>query len=171
LKPITASIRRYMGLKTAVSLLTGFLVWISLTLLHVDFAALLGILAFVLNYIPNIGSIIASVPAVLLALVQHGVGTSLIVLCVYLAVNVGIGNLLEPRIMGHGLGLSPLAVIASLIFWGWVFGGAGMLLAVPLTRIVKIILESSDETRWVAVLLSTGRPAGPPAARSASIET
>jgi len=120
----------------------------------VDYAILWGLLAFLLNYIPNIGSIIAAVPAVLLGLVQHGIIIALVIAGIYVGVNVVIGNMVEPRFMGNRLGLSPLVVFISLVFWGWILGPVGMLLSVPLTMILKIALETTDEWRWLAVLLS-----------------
>jgi predicted PurR-regulated permease PerM len=110
-------------------------------------------MAFFLNYVPNIGSIIAAVPAVLLALVQLGLGSALLVAAGYLVINIVIGSLLEPRFMGKGLGLSTLVVFLSLVFWGWVLGPVGMLLSVPLTITVKLALDSKQETRWLGVLL------------------
>jgi predicted PurR-regulated permease PerM len=110
--------------------------------------------AFLFNYIPNIGSIIAAIPAVLLAFVQLGTAGAGGVAALYLATNMVMGNLVEPRFMGRGLGLSTLVVFLSLIFWGWLLGSVGMLLSVPLTMIVKIALESSQSGNWLAILLS-----------------
>jgi predicted PurR-regulated permease PerM len=109
------------------------------------------------NYVPNIGSIIAAVPAVLLALVQLGVGSALLVMGGYVVINIVIGSILEPRYMGRGLGLSTLVVFLSLIFWGWVLGPVGMLLSVPLTIALKLALDSKPETRWLAILLGNTR--------------
>lgn len=147
------SINRYMAIKTVISLATGLIIAVWLSILGVNYALLWGLLAFLLNYVPNIGSILAAVPAVLLAFVQLGVLSALGVAGGYLAVNVIMGNVLEPRLMGRGLGLSTLVVFLSLLFWGWVLGPVGMLLSVPLTVMVKIALDSSEETRWLAVLL------------------
>jgi len=149
----TASVNRYIGLKTVFSLATGVFIWISLAIIGVDFAATWGLLAFFLNFVPNIGSIIAAVPAILWALIQLGVPSALLVCLGYLIVNVVIGNFLEPRFMGQRLGLSTLVVFLSLIFWGWVLGSIGMVLSVPLTMIVKIALDSNEDTRWIAILL------------------
>ncbi|UCB55864.1 MAG: AI-2E family transporter [Thiotrichales bacterium] len=143
----------YMGIKTWTSLTTGVLVTLWLWLLGVDNAQLWGVMAFLLNYVPNIGSIIAAVPAVLLALVQLGLGSALLVALGYLVINILIGSVLEPRFMGKGLGLSTLVVFLSLVFWGWVLGPVGMLLSVPLTITVKLALDSKKETRWLGVLL------------------
>ena len=143
----------YMGIKTWTSVITGVLVTLWLWFLGVDNAQLWGVMAFLLNYVPNIGSIIAAVPAVLLALVQLGMGTALLVAAGYLVINIIIGSVLEPRFMGKGLGLSTLVVFLSLVFWGWVLGPVGMLLSVPLTITVKLALDSKKETRWLGVLL------------------
>ena len=157
----TETVRRYLAIKSLLSLGTGAAVWLWLTLLGVDYPILWGLLAFLLNYVPNIGSIIAAVPAVLLAFVQIGPGAALWTAAGYLAINVLFGNVLEPRFMGRGVGLSPLVVFLSLIFWGWVLGPVGMFLSVPLTITARIALAASDETRWAAVLLGTGREAVP----------
>jgi predicted PurR-regulated permease PerM len=143
----------YMGIKTWTSVITGVLVTLLLWSLGVDNARLWGVMAFLLNYVPNIGSIIAAVPAVLLALVQLGPGTALLAALGYLVINIIIGSVLEPRFMGKGLGLSTLVVFLSLVFWGWVLGPVGMLLSVPLTITVKLALDSKPETRWLGVLL------------------
>ncbi len=152
-KKITENVKHYLALKTLLSLGTGICVTILLLLLGVDYAVLWGIIAFLLNYIPNIGSIIASIPAVLLAFVQFGPGKAAIVAVGYLAINMLFGPVIEPRVMGRGLGLSTLVVFMSLVFWGWVLGPIGMLLSVVLTMIVKIALESRSDTRWIGILL------------------
>lgn len=149
-------IQRYLGIKTVVSLVTGSLAGLWCALLHLDYALLWGLLAFLLNYVPSIGSIIAAVPPTLLALVELGPGGAVAVALGFLGTNVALGNFIEPRLLGQSLGLSPLVVILSLFFWGWVWGPAGMLLSVPLTVIVKIVLESNSETRWIAILLGGG---------------
>ncbi len=151
----TDSVNRYLAMKTLVSLATGLFITLWLWLLGVDHAILWGLVAFLLNYVPNIGSIIAAVPAVLLALVQIGPGMAALAAGGYVVVNIVMGNVVEPRIMGKGLGLSTLVIFLSLVFWGWVFGPVGMLLSVPLTMIVKIALESSEETHWLGILLGT----------------
>lgn len=156
------NVNHYMALKTATSLLTGVLIAFLLWLIGVDYPLLWGVMAFLLNYIPNIGSIIAAVPVVLLALVQMGIASAAITAFAYLVVNTLIGNFIEPRIMGKGLGLSTLVVFTSLILWGWVLGVVGMLLSVPLTLAMKIALDSHQNTRWMATML--GPPiADPPA--------
>ena len=154
---IAANINRYIALKTLVSLTTGVVAWSWLTILHVDFAILWGLLTFILNYIPNIGSIIAAIPPTLLGLIQFGPGTALLVIIGFLVINAALGSILEPRLMGYGLDLSTLVVFVSLVAWQWILGPVGMLLSVPLTMTLKIALESHEETRWVGVLLGSGR--------------
>ncbi|EXU76679.1 AI-2E family transporter [Erwinia mallotivora] len=149
-------ISRYLVLKTAISLLTGVVVWLMLLSLNVRFSLLWGALAFVLNYIPNIGSFIAAVPAIIQVLIFQGIPEGLLVTAGYLLVNLLIGNMLEPRLMGRGLGLSTLVVFLSLIFWGWLFGPVGMLLSVPLTIVVKIVLEQTPGAEPLALLLCDG---------------
>ena len=156
----TANLRRYLTIKTLSSLGTGTGVALWLGLLGVDYPILWGLLAFFLNYVPSIGSIIAAVPALLLALVQLGPATAGAAAAGYLVLNVLIGNVVEPRFMGRGLGLSTLVVFLSLIFWGWVLGPVGMFLSVPLTMTAKIACESRADTRWLAILLGPGRPPG-----------
>ena len=146
-------LRSYMSMKTIISIATGLFIAIAMWLIGVDYPVLWGVLAFMLNFVPNIGSIIAAVPAVMLALVQLGITSALIVAAVYVAVNVMIGSFIEPKFMGKGLGLSTLVVFVSLVFWGWVLGPVGMLLSVPLTITVKLALDSKPETRWLGHLL------------------
>ncbi|MGY1506355.1 AI-2E family transporter [Klebsiella pneumoniae] len=148
------SVSHYLVLKTAISLITGLVVWGMLVLLDVRFAFMWGLLAFALNYIPNIGSVLAAIPPILQVLVFGGLYEELVVLAGYLIVNLVFGNILEPRIMGRGLGLSTLVVFLSLIFWGWLLGPVGMLLSVPLTIIVKIALEQTSGGQSIAFLLS-----------------
>jgi len=150
---IMQSMNQYVGTKTFVSMITASLVWIGLKLVGLDFAILWAFLVFVLNFIPNIGSIMAAVPAILLALLQFNSGAALVVGGIYVAVNVGMGNIIEPMLMGKRVGLSTLFVFLSLIFWGWLFGPVGMLLSVPLTMVVKIVAEGSPQTQWLAVML------------------
>jgi predicted PurR-regulated permease PerM len=151
------NVQRYMGLKAVVSLATGLLIWLWLLVQGVDFAMLWGLIAFLFNFIPTVGSIIAAVPAVLLAAAQLGPGPAIVTLVGYLVVNTFIGNIIEPNIMGRGLGLSTLVVFVSLVFWGWIFGVIGMLLSVPLTMTLKIALESSSQTQWVARFLGDSK--------------
>jgi predicted PurR-regulated permease PerM len=151
----TNKVNRYMAIKTMTSFATGVLVAIWLAILGVDFPLLWGLLAFLLNYVPSIGSIIAAIPAVILSLIQLGPGTSALAAAGYLVINSIIGSGVEPKFMGRGLGLSILVVFVSLVFWGWVLGPVGMFLSVPLTMMVKLALETNENTRWMAILLSS----------------
>jgi AI-2 transport protein TqsA len=150
---------RYLGIKTVVSIATGLSIGLITWLIGLDFPLLWGMLAFLLNYVPNIGSIIAAVPAVLMAGLQLGTGAALVTAIGFLGVNTLFGNIIEPRMTGHGVGISPLIVFIGLVFWGWVFGPVGMLLSVPLTMALKMALERNDNTRWIAVFLGSERDA------------
>ncbi len=148
------AVDRYIFIKSATSTLTGIVIGVGLWLIGVDFPVLWGILAGLLNFIPTVGSFIAAVPAVAVALVGGGLFDAVLAVALYVATNVAIGSVLEPRLMGRTLGLSPLVVLMSLMIWGWVFGPVGMLLSIPLTMIAKLALEAQPETRWIAVMLS-----------------
>ena len=160
LSTIAANVQRYMEIKTVISVLTGLLIGIWTSLLGVDFPIVLGLLAFFLNYVPNIGSMIAAVPAVLLAFIELGIGPAAVTGLGYVVVNTVMGNIIEPRFMGRGLGLSTLVVFLSLLFWGWVLGPVGMLLSVPLTMTVKIALDANEQSRWLAILLGSDVKSG-----------
>lgn len=158
LRRVADGINRYMVIKTATSFLTGLLVAIGLLLLGVDFALLWGLLAFLLNYIPTFGSIIAAVPAVGIALLQFGTDAlwkPIAAAVWYLVVNMLVSYVVEPNWMGRGMGMSALVVFVSLVFWGWVLGPVGMFISVPLTMTVQIALDASDDTRWFALLLGS----------------
>ncbi|MBT8328529.1 MAG: AI-2E family transporter, partial [Desulfofustis sp.] len=148
---------KYLAIKSVTSFFTGALIFVFLKFQGVDFPILWGMIAFLLNFIPNIGSLLAAVPPVLLALIQFGFGQALVTAGAFLAVNTVIGSIIEPRVMGQGVGLSTLVVFLSLIFWGWVLGPVGMLLSVPLTMGIKIALAEYDSTRWIAILLGSNR--------------
>jgi AI-2 transport protein TqsA len=152
------NVQHYMAIKTVISLATGVLVSILLLALGVDYALLWGVLAFLLNYVPNIGSFLAAIPAVLLALIQFGLFRAVFVAVGFLIVNLVMGALIEPRFMGRELGLSTLVVFLSLLLWGWLLGPVGMLLSVPLTMTAKIALGSHEDTRWIAVLMGPEKP-------------
>ncbi len=151
------SVKGYMLIKTGVSLLTGTVISLSLWLIGVEHFFLWGLLAFLLNYIPTIGSILAAIPAVCLAFVQMGSGTALLVAGIFIAANVIIGNVVEPKFMGQGLGLSTTVVFLSLVFWGWLLGSVGMLLSIPLTMVLKIASDNSEDWHWLSVILSDKR--------------
>ena len=139
-------------------------------MMDLDFPILLGIVGFVLNYVPTIGSVIASIPAILLALIQVGLGHAFLVAGGYLVINTIFGNIIEPNLLGRRLGLSTLVVILSLLFWGWAWGPVGALLAVPLTMVVKIGLENTQDLKWVAVLLDKNPPSVPSPSPAAAAE-
>ena len=151
---IITETRRYFALKTIISLVTGVTIGVMLVVLKVPYAPLWALMAFLFNFIPNIGSIIAAVPPIVVTFIVLDTSTLIWVIAIYLAVNLLVGNMIEPRIMGKGLGLSTLVVFLSLVVWGFVLGPVGMLLSVPLTMIVKIVLTASDDTRWLGILLS-----------------
>ncbi len=148
-----ADVQRYLAIKTSTSLLTGLLVGSWTYLMGLDFYILWGFIAFLLNYIPFVGSTVASVPAILLATLTHGPSGAITIAIGYLVVNILISNFIEPIFMGRQLGLSPLVVLLSLIFWGWVWGPGGALMSVPLTMIIKILLENNKDLRWLSLLL------------------
>ncbi len=147
------AINQYMRIKSLTSLATALCLWAWLWLLGLDFAILWALLAFLLNFIPFVGALLMMIPPVLLALVQTDLQTTLLVVLGYLAVNTVIGSILEPRIMGRGLGISTLAVFLSLLFWGWILGTVGVFLSVPLTMALIITLEANPQTRPIAILL------------------
>jgi AI-2 transport protein TqsA len=154
-----ANLGSYLGIKTIVSLATGVTAGLLTWVVGLDFPLLWGMLAFLLNYVPNIGSIIAAVPAILMALIQLGPGEASATAIGFVVINIVFGNVIEPRMMGYGVGLSPLVVFIGLVFWGWVFGPVGMLLSVPLTMTLKLALESDKRTRWIAILIGSERDA------------
>jgi AI-2 transport protein TqsA len=158
-------INRYMVIKTVISMTAGVLIGIWLWILGVDFPILWGFLAFLLHYVPNIGALIASVPAVSLALIQLGIGPAALAASGYLSVNFILGNVVEPMLMGRRLGLSTLVVFLSLIFWGGLLGLIGVVLCIPLTMTLKFVCENNKSTQWIAVLLGPEMcpaPAPPP---------
>jgi len=152
---ISQNIRHYLAIKTMLCLATGFLIYFALLIIGIDYPLLWALIAGLMNYIPNIGSIIATIPTFLFALVQMGTGGALWTLISAMLIHNILGNFLEPRIMGRGLGLSTLVVFLSLLFWGFVLGLAGMFLSVPFTMTIKIILEQNKKTEWIAILLGT----------------
>ena len=152
---IGKNIRHYLSIKTMTSLGTGILVGVSLALIGVDYPILWGLLAFLFNYIPTIGSIIAAIPGITFSILQLGFPATIWTIAVYVVANVVIGSVLEPKIMGKGLGLSTFVVFFSLIFWGFVLGPVGMFLSVPITMSIKIILENNPRTNWIAVMLGS----------------
>ncbi|MDH3206788.1 MAG: AI-2E family transporter [Gemmatimonadota bacterium] len=159
LTKVVTEVQTYLGIKTVVSLATGLVIAAWAAVLNLDFPVLLGLVAFMLNYVPTVGSILAAIPALLLSLILFGtVGHAVLVGLGYVVVNTLFGNILEPNLMGRRLGLSTLVVILSLLFWGWVWGPLGALLSVPLTVVVKIWLENTPDLKWVAILLDKSPP-------------
>jgi AI-2 transport protein TqsA len=152
---ITQNIRHYLVIKSLFCLATGVFIYVTLLIIGVGYPLLWALIAGLMNYIPNIGSIIAAIPAVLFALVQLGTGGALWTLGSFVLVHNILGNFVEPRVMGKGLGLSTLVVFLSLLFWGFILGTVGMFLSVPITMTIKIILEQNEKTHWLAVLLGT----------------
>ncbi len=161
-----AEIQRYLAIKTLVSVATGLAIFVWTWTLGLDFPMLWGLVAFLFNYVPNVGSILAAVPAMVVAVLQLGIGGLVGTGIGYLVVNTVFGNIVEPHLMGRSLGLSPLVVFLSLVVWGWIWGPVGMLLSVPLTMVAKIVLERTDDLRWIAVLLGPAPPADPDASAS-----
>ncbi|WP_196158426.1 AI-2E family transporter [Reinekea sp. G2M2-21] len=154
IKRFSKLVQRYLLVKSLISLATGFLVGLMLWIIDVDYPFLWGTFAFLMNYIPNIGSLLAAIPPVILASIQHAFPGFLITGSGFIAINMIVGNLIEPRMMGKSLDISPLVVFLSLIFWGWIFGPIGMLLSIPLTVVVKIGLEVYPKTKWLAQIIS-----------------
>lgn len=152
---IDAKVRRYLVTKTLVSLATGTCTTLVLLIFGVDFALLWGFVAFLFNFIPNVGSMVAVIFPMVVSLVQFDSLTQTFFVVVLLVVIQNlIGNVLEPKLFEYSLNLSPLLVLVSLIFWGWLWGIWGMILAVPITSVIKIIFENVDSLRPVAVLMS-----------------
>ena len=147
--------KRYMVIKTIINLVAGILIAVWMYILGVQFPVLWGFLAFLLHYVPNIGAVISAIPAALLALIQLGPGSALLVLAGNIVVGFIIGNVIEPRLMGRKFGLSTLVVFLSLIFWGSLLGLIGAILCIPLTMALKFIFESNESTRWIALLLGS----------------
>ncbi len=172
LEQMAQQVQKYLAVKTAVSLGTGFFAFLWVWTLGIDFPLMWGLVTFLFNYIPNIGSIVAAVGPSVLALVQADLGLALAVAAGYVVLNIAFGNILEPTLLGRKLGMSVLVVFASLVFWGWVWGPMGLLLAVPITMTFKIAFENTDDLRWIAVLLdanpgaraAAGTPGSEPAA-------
>jgi predicted PurR-regulated permease PerM len=153
IEKFSQSAKRYLVIKTLISATIGVVIWLWLLILGVDYPVFWGTLSFLLNYVPNIGSIIAALPVALLALVQLGVGSALLTVLGFVVVHIVVGNIIEPKLTGKGLSLSTLVVFLSLVFWGWVLGPIGMILSVPMTSLVTIALESYEETRGLAIML------------------
>jgi len=154
---VSSNLRSFLVTQTQVSLITGAGVTIALWLLGVEYALLWGFVAFLMNYIPYIGSILAAVPAVIVAFVQFGPSVTVVLAAgAYLLVNIVVNYGIYPRLMSQGVDLSMFIVLASMIFWGWVLGPVGLILAVPLTAVIKISLDSYPGSRWLGIMLGSG---------------
>ena len=152
-RSISQDIQKYLGIKTAASAATGILATFTCVLFKIDFPLLWGLVAFLFNYVPAIGSILAGIPPVVLGLILHGFWPAVGVMACYLIVNMSIGNFLEPMLLGKRFGISTVIVILSVLFWGFIWGPVGMLLAVPLTMLVKVMLDNSSDLRWISALM------------------
>lgn len=151
---IIKKIKSYFLLKVKTSLITGLWIYAVLWYYDVEYAYLWAVLTFFLNFIPVVGSIIAAFPPIVMTFIDQNAMTALWIAVWYMIVNTVIGNILEPRIMGRGLGLSALVIFLSMTFWGWVFGPTGMILSAPLTMIAQFLFAQYKETEWVAIMLS-----------------
>lgn len=163
LSRIAREMQSWLLVKTIISLGTGVAAGFWVAALGVEFPLLWGLTAFLLNYIPNLGSVIAAFPPALLALIEFGPLHAALVVAGYIVINAALGSFMEPWLMGRRVGLSPLVVLLSVIAWGWMWGVAGMLLSVPITMAIKIALETSDELQWIAHLMEGGNRLPPPA--------
>jgi predicted PurR-regulated permease PerM len=155
LQHLFTAVNRYMLIKCLVSLITAVCIWIWLRIFEIQYAAALAVTAFLCNFIPIVGNILMTVPAVLVALMQADLSRALLVVLGYVIVNVAIGNILEPRLTGRGLGISSVVVLLSLLFWGWVLGPIGLFLSVPLTMTLMTALNGSPDTRPIAIMLGS----------------
>ena len=164
---ISKQIGQYLVVKVAISAITGTLVWLVLTLLKVEFALTWGALTFFLNFIPSIGSIIASIPPILLAIVQYYPSGSeasgswmlipILTAVILLVIQMMMGNVLEPKIMGDSLNLSPVIILLSLVFFGWMWGIVGALLSVPIAAVIKIVCENIEGLKPISILMGSGK--------------
>ncbi len=150
----TKQIQKQYRIQTISNLLSATALTVELLLFRVDFAILWGFLAFVLGFIPNVGLIIACLPAVIIAFILYGAGTAIVILIIGIILNAAMDNAVTPRIMGKGLNLPILLVFLSFLFWTWVFGFVGALLALPATLLVKTLLQGRQDTHFLVVLLS-----------------
>ena len=150
---LTEDVRHYLTILTGINFLVGMGNTVFLMILGVDFAFLWGLLAWFMGYIPSIGFIIALIPPLILAYAQYGLQTAIWVLIGYVVINGGVQNFIQPRIMGQGLKINPVVVFVGLFVWGYLLGGIGALLAVPLTLLVLTVMENFESTRMVAILM------------------
>ena len=156
---ITGQIRRYLSWQFVISFCTGCLVWLALTLIGVDFAVTWGALAFFLNFIPTVGSIAASIPPILLALIQFypSFWPGVITFFALLTIQLSIGNGIAPKVLGDQLNLSPVVILLSLLFLGWLWGIVGALLSIPITAAIKIVCENIEPLQPLSVMMGSGK--------------
>ena len=156
---ITSQIRRYLSLQFLISFTTGILVWLALQIIGVDFPVTWGALAFFLNFIPTVGSIVASIPPILLALVQFypSIWPGVVTFFAVVTIQLGMGNALSPKVMGDQLNLSPVVVLLSLLFWGWLWGVVGALISIPIAAAIKIICENIETLHPISVMMGSGK--------------
>jgi predicted PurR-regulated permease PerM len=150
---VTHDVRRYMGIMTGINFLVGLGDALLLWVLGVPYAALWGVLAWVMGFIPAVGFWVALIPPVILAYINQGLQTAAITFAGYVLINGSVQNLIQPRLMGRELRISPVVVFLSLFIWGWLLGGVGAILAVPLTLFIISTLEAFDNTRWMAIFM------------------
>jgi predicted PurR-regulated permease PerM len=156
---IALQIGRYLTLQTLISLATGLLVWFALDRIGVDFPVTWGALAFVLNFIPTIGSVLASIPPILLALVQFqpDLGPMVVTAIALLVIQQTMGNIVAPKVMGDQLNLSPVVIMASLLFWGWLWGPTGAILSVPIASSIKIICDNVEKLKVIGIMMESSK--------------
>lgn len=156
---VARDFQRYIVVRTLLGLLNGVLVTLGLMLLGVDLAVLWGVLTFLLNYIPTLGSIVATVPPVLFAFAAEGPTTGMIALLIVGGLQLVLGNWIDPLVQGKYLQLSPLVVLLSVVFWGFIWGVAGAFIGVPLTIVIVLVCREFEHTRFIAVMLARGEQA------------
>jgi len=150
---LTEDVRKYMTVLTGINFLVGLGDTIFLMYMGVDFALLWGLLAWFMGYIPSVGFIIALIPPVLMAYAQYGLQSAIIVAIGYILINGGVQNFVQPKVMGNSLKISPVVVFVGVFIWGYLLGGIGAILAVPMTLLVVIIMENFEGTRPLAILM------------------
>lgn len=158
LSTISEQVSRYLGTLALISFATGVCAWIVLTVLGVQLAAGWGVLTFLLNFIPTVGSIIATIPPVIMAVIQFSPGffKPLLVLLSLTAIQITIGNIITPKVVGDRLGVSPVVILLSLLLWGMIWGIPGALLSTPIISIIKIVCENIPSLHSIAVLIGSG---------------
>lgn len=156
-------VARYLIIKLFVSFLTGAVIYIGYSILGVDFAFIWGLLTFLFNFIPTIGSIVISVVAILFSAIQFLPDWNLVIIAAVIMVSAQmiIGNILDPKLTGDSLNLSPVVILLALLMWGWLWGTSGLFLAVPLTVGLKITFDSIPGLRYLGILMGTGTKPGP----------